>query len=89
MSIISTNKTTATRAPPTCIALDGVAKKMMASRRFPRVRVVKEKSKKPDPLECMVGGLMNIDTSSRTHQRKVTIRKSTETKRSALTDQRL
>lgn len=41
----------------------------MSSR--PRVKVVYEKSKKPEPLECMPGGETKIDTSSNTHHRNV------------------
>jgi hypothetical protein len=61
----------------TCAALDGVEKKIRTRRRRPRVRVVYEKWKNPEPRECMVGGLIKIDTSKSTHQRVVTIEKKT------------
>lgn len=69
--------------------LDGTEKNSMADRSAPAVRVVKEKSKKPDPRECIKGGLTKIDTRSSTHQRKVMTRKRIEKYRRALTLQRL
>ena len=59
------------------MADDGTAKKMSATRRLPMVRVVKEKSKKPEPLELNFGGLTNIETNSNTHHKKVMTRKMT------------
>jgi hypothetical protein len=59
------------------IPLDGAAKKMSATTRFPVVRVVKEKSKKPEPREDMWGGETKMDTSSNTHQKKVIMRNKT------------
>jgi hypothetical protein len=61
----------------TCAALDGVEKKRRTTRSKPNVRVVYEKSKKPDPRACIPGGLTNIDTNNSTHQRKVKMEKKT------------
>jgi hypothetical protein len=61
----------------TCAAFEGVAKNRRTMRRVAVVRVVYEKSKKPEPRECMPGGLMNMDTSSNTHHRKLITRKKT------------
>jgi hypothetical protein len=43
----------------------------------PRVRVVYEKSKNPDPLECIPGGLTKIDTNNKTHHKNVMMAKKT------------
>jgi len=45
--------------------------------RSPRVKVVYEKSKNPDPLECIPGGLTKMETSNRTHHKKVMMAKNT------------
>jgi len=76
MRIISINRITAMIKVVTCPALDGVAKNSRTTKRRPRVKVVYEKSKNPDPRECMPGGLTKMETSSRTHQRKVIIAKN-------------
>jgi hypothetical protein len=39
--------------------------------KFARDRLVYEKSKKPEPRECMPGGLTKMLTRSSTHQKKV------------------
>jgi hypothetical protein len=44
---------------------------------MPVVIVVYEKSKKPDPRECIPGGLMKMATSKSTHHRKLRTRKRT------------
>jgi hypothetical protein len=75
--IVSINRMTAMARQDTWPALDGVEKNKRLTRRVPRVRVVYEKSKKPEPRECIPGGLMKMDTNSRTHQRRVTMVKST------------
>ena len=61
----------------TCAAFEGVEKKRSTIRRTPTVKVVKEKSKKPEPLECMPGGLTKMDTSNSTHHKKLIIAKRT------------
>lgn len=71
------------------IADDGTAKKINATRMFPNVRDVKEKSKNPDPLELKYGGLTKIDTNNNTHHRNVMTRNSTSNHLRALTLQRL
>jgi hypothetical protein len=77
--IISISNTKAMMADETLMAFEGDEKKRRATRRFPTVKVVYEKSKKPDPRVCMPGGEMNIETSNKTHQRKVMTRKRTVT----------
>ena len=69
--------------------VEGTTKKSRATRMLPRVRVVKEKSKKPEPLECIFGGETKIETRSNTHHRKVMPRKSTSNHLSARTDHKL
>ncbi len=69
--IMSKRRNTEMMRHDTCAAFDGVEKNRRAMRRRPRAKVVNEKSKNPDPRECIPGGLMKIDTSSRTHHRKV------------------
>lgn len=58
------------------IAEEGTAKKMRATKIFPIVKVVKEKSKKPEPLELNFGGLTNRETSKSVHHKKVMTRKT-------------
>ena len=70
-------------------ALEGVEKNKRTVRRRPKVKVVKEKSKKPEPRECIPGGLMKMDTSNRTHQRNVMMEKNTVKYRKNRTLQRL
>jgi len=74
---MSTNKITETIKHDTCAAFDGVEKNKRPIRRRPRVNVVYEKSKNPDPRECIPGGLTKIETKSKAHQRKVIIVKRT------------
>lgn len=71
------------------MALDGVAKKRMATSRLQMVNVEYETSKNPDPRECIIGGLMKIETKRMTHQIKVMARKMTQRYRKALTLHRL
>ena len=78
MMMVSISKKAETTRLPTCIGLEGVEKKRIATRRLPRVRVVYEKSKKPEPRECIMGGLTKMETRSSTHQRKVIMAKRTE-----------
>jgi len=73
----------------TCAALEGVAKNKRIMRRSPRVSVEYEKSKNPDPRECIPGGLTKIDTSCNTHQKNVINVKSAVKKRNVRTLQRL
>ena len=51
-------------------AFAGDAKNSVATSKFPIVRQVYEKSKNPEPRECIPGGETNIETSSKTHHRK-------------------
>lgn len=51
------------------MGVDGMAKNINAISKFDIVRVVNEKSKKPDPRLLIPGGLTKIDMSSRIHQR--------------------
>jgi hypothetical protein len=76
--IMSINKITEMTSDATWPALDGVEKKRSTTSSKPRVKVVNEKSKNPDPRECIPGGLMKIETNNKTHQRKVMMAKSTE-----------
>jgi hypothetical protein len=55
----------------TCAAFDGEEKNNKTVSKTPRVSVVKETSKNPEPRECIPGGLMKMDTNNKTHQRKV------------------
>lgn len=57
------------------IAEEGTAKNMRATKILPIVKVVNEKSKKPEPLELNFGGLTNNDTSRSVHHKKVMTRK--------------
>jgi hypothetical protein len=75
---MSINKITEMTSDVTWPALDGVEKKRSTTSSRPRVKVVNEKSKNPDPRECIPGGLMKIETNNKTHQRKVMMAKSTE-----------
>jgi hypothetical protein len=77
MRIISTSNMAAITRLVTCTALEGAEKNRRTVARYPAVRVVYERSKNPDPRECMPGGLTKIATSSSTHQRKVIMRKNT------------
>ncbi len=77
IKIVSTNKITATIKHVTCAALDGVEKNRRTTRSRPSVNVVYEKSKNPDPREYIPGGLTKMDTSNKTHQRKVMNTKNT------------
>ena len=72
---MSMSKKKATTRVPHSMALEGVEKKRMATSKLPRVRVVYEKSKKPEPRECIMGGLTKIETRRRVHQRKLIMRK--------------
>lgn len=78
MIITSTRRKMARTKLGHSMPFEGTEKNRMAERSDPAVRVVKEKSKKPDPRECIIGGLMKIDTSRSTHQRKVMMRKRIE-----------
>ncbi len=71
------------------IALDGEEKKRSETRSVPIVRVVYEKSKKPEPRECIIGGETNVETNNSNHQRKVTTRNRTVKERRKRTAQRL
>jgi hypothetical protein len=77
MSIISRSRIPAIRRHVNCAAFEGVEKKRRTIKRMPSDKVVYEKSKKPDPRECIPGGLTKMDTRSSTHQRKVTMVKKT------------
>jgi hypothetical protein len=57
--------------------LEGAEKKRMATKRLPAVRVMYEKSKKPEPLVCRPGGETKMHTKSRTHQMKLMRKKRT------------
>ena len=59
------------------MAFAGEAKNRTATMRFPMVRQVYEKLKKPDPRERIPGGDTNTETRSSTHQRKEMTRKRT------------
>ena len=72
-----------------CAALDGVEKNRRTMSRTPRVRVVYEKSKKPEPRLCIPGGLTKIETSRSVHHRKVATVKMTVKYLKARTVQRL
>jgi hypothetical protein len=50
---------------------------------------VYEKSKKPEPRECIPGGLTKIETSNRVHQRNVMMAKRTVKYLKSRTVQRL
>jgi hypothetical protein len=71
------------------MAMLGAEKKRSEHSSTPAVRVVYEKSEKPEPLVCRPGGETKMLTSSSTHQMKVMARKVTEMKRKARTVQRL
>jgi hypothetical protein len=71
------------------IAFEGFVKNSSDTINTPPVRVVKAKSKKPDPLVLSPGGLTNMDTSSKVHHTKLTQAKMTVSNRKALTVQRL
>ena len=73
----------------TWAALDGDEKKSSMVIKSPRVKVVKEKSKNPEPRECIPGGLMKIDTNRSTHHRKLITAKRTVKYRKKRTLQRL
>lgn len=77
IKIMSVNKNTAITKHVTCAALDGVEKNRRSTKSRPSVKVVYEKSKKPEPRECIPGGLTKIDTNNKTHQRKVMTAKMT------------
>jgi hypothetical protein len=77
MRIVSINRMTEIARHVTWPALEGVEKNRRTIRSRPRAKVVNEKSKKPEPRECIPGGLMKIDTSNRAHQRKLMMVKST------------
>jgi hypothetical protein len=77
MRIMSINRMTEMTRHVTWPALDGVEKNRRTIRSRPSVKVVNEKSKKPEPRVCIPGGLMKIETKSRTHQRKLMMAKST------------
>jgi hypothetical protein len=87
--IMSKIKTTAMTRHATCSAFEGVEKNNRTMSKRPSVKVVYEKSKKPEPRECIPGGLTNIDTSNRAHQRKVIMEKKTVKYLKNRTDQRL
>jgi len=77
MMIMSIMRKIAMTADVTLMAFAGEAKNRTATMRFPIVRQVYEKSKKPDPRECIPGGDTNRETRSSTHQRKEMTRKRT------------
>lgn len=74
---VSTSKIKASTKHAIWAALDGEEKKRRTVKSRPKVRVVKEKSKNPEPRECIPGGLMKMDTKSSTHHRKVIMAKKT------------
>lgn len=87
--ITSKMRTTEIIRHVTCSALDGVAKNSSTMSRRPMANVVYEKSKKPEPRECIAGGLTKIETSSSTHHRKVITANRTVKYLRNLTDHRL
>jgi len=66
-------------ADVTLTAFAGESKNRTATMRFPMVRHVYEKSKKPDLRECIPGEDTNRETRGNTHQRKEMTRKRTVT----------
>ena len=78
MMIISIRRKPETIRVRISIGLEGTVKNSMAMSRLPIVRVVYEKSKNPEPRECIIGGLTKMDTSRSTHQRKVMMMKRVE-----------
>lgn len=78
MMIMSISRNAAMMRLPTSIGLEGIEKNRIATRRLQSVRVVYEKSKKPEPRECIVGGLTKMDTRSNTHHRKLMMKKRTQ-----------
>ena len=75
--MVSTSRITAKAKQATWAALLGEEKNKRTVRRRPKVKVVKEKSKKPEPRECIPGGLMKMETSNKTHHKNVMIAKKT------------
>lgn len=71
------------------IGFDGIVKNNKLTIKFPTVKVVYEKSVKPEPRLYIKGGLTKIDTSRKTHQTKLMARKREVKKRRARTLQRL
>lgn len=67
------------------MGVDGTEKNNNATMMLPTVNVVYETSKNPEPLECIPGGLTNIETKSMTHQMKVIMRNRTSNHRRART----
>ena len=65
MMITSIMRKIAMTADVTLMALAGEAKNRTATMRFLVVRQVYEKSKKPDPRECIPGGDTNRETRGR------------------------
>ena len=65
MMITSIMRKMAMTADVTLMAFAGEAKNRTATMRFLVVRQVYEKSKKPDPRECIPGGDTNRETRSR------------------------
>lgn len=87
--IISKTRTTAMTRHATCSAFEGVEKNRSRTSKRPSVKVVYEKSKKPEPRECIPGGLTKIETSSSTHHKKVRAAKKTVKYLMNRTDHRL
>lgn len=56
-------------------ALAGAIKKTRATRRFPMVRHVNAKSKKPLPRECIPGGEMKIEIRRSVHHKHEIMKK--------------
>jgi hypothetical protein len=71
------------------IGVEGIEKNSKATSKFPTVRVVKEKSKKPEPRLFIPGGLTKIEMSSTSHQKNVIPEKRRVKCRSARTLHRL
>jgi len=76
MSVSKKKATTATEIRP---IKDGFEKKSKATRRFPSVRLVKEKAVKPEPREFRPGGDMKREVRSNNHQMKVIMVRMTVT----------
>jgi len=74
---MSTRRRKATMAASIRIALDGEEKKRSETRSIPTVRLVYEKSKKPEPRECIIGGETKAETNNRAHHMKVMARNRT------------
>ena len=87
--IMSTSRRAATMLPQIVMGLEGTAKKSKPSIRYPVASVVYEKAKKPEPRECINGGVTKMDTKRNVQQTKLTASATSERPRSARTLQRL